>query len=48
VLIALLACASLVCYVLYYRLDPLPAFIDGTVPLVAAAIESAVMLAVAR
>ena len=24
---------SLVCYVLYYRLDPLPSFVDGCVPL---------------
>lgn len=25
--------ASLVCYVLYYRLDPLPSFVDGCIPL---------------
>lgn len=24
---------SLVCYVLYYRLDPLPSFVDGCIPL---------------
>jgi hypothetical protein len=42
VLVALLFVASMVCYVLYYRLDPWPAFVDGCVPLVAVGVFSAV------
>ena len=44
VLVALLVAASLVCYVLYYRLGPVASFVDGMVPLVAVGIESAVVL----
>jgi len=35
--------ASLVCYVLYYRLGPWPAFFDGTVPLVSVGIAAVVI-----
>lgn len=42
VLVVLLFVASMVCYVLYYRLDPWPAFVDGCVPLVAVGVFSAV------
>ena len=36
---------NLVCYVLYYRLPPAPAFIDGTVPLILAGIAATMMVA---
>lgn len=44
-LVALLVVASLVCYVLYYRLGPVASFVDGMVPLIAVGIESAVLVA---
>lgn len=34
---------SLICYVLYYRLDALPSFIDGALPLVAVGLFSVVL-----
>ena len=34
---------SLVCYVLYYRLEPLPSFVDGCVPLALIGIVSIVI-----
>lgn len=34
---------SLVCYVLYYRLDTLPSFVDGALPLIAVGLFSAVL-----
>lgn len=34
---------SLVCYVLYYRLDALPSFVDGALPLVAVGLFSVVL-----
>lgn len=44
-LVALLVVASLVCYVLYYRLGPVASFVDGMVPLVAVGVESVVLVA---
>lgn len=44
-LVALLVVASLVCYVLYYRLGPVASFVDGMVPLVAVGIESVALVA---
>lgn len=35
--------ASLVCYVLYYRLDPLPSFVDGCIPLALIGVASVVI-----
>lgn len=46
VLVGVLVAASLVCYVLYYRLGPVVSFVDGAVPLVAVGVESAVLMAV--
>jgi hypothetical protein len=47
VLVAVLAVvgfvASLVCYVLYYRLDPLPSFVDGCIPLALIGVVSVVL-----
>ena len=43
VMVGVLVVASLVCYVLYYRLDPWPAFFDGTVPLVSVGIAAVVI-----
>ncbi len=37
---------SLVCYVLYYRLDPLPSFVDGCVPLALIGMVSVVIACV--
>lgn len=37
---------NLVCCVLYYRLPPAPAFIDGTAPLILAGIAAVMMVAV--
>lgn len=34
---------SLVCYVLYYRLDALPSFVDGALPLVAVGVFSVIL-----
>jgi uncharacterized membrane protein YhaH (DUF805 family) len=34
---------SLVCYVLYYRLEPLPSFVDGCVPLALIGVVSIVI-----
>ena len=41
VMIALAVAVSLVCYVLYYRLDDLAGYIDGMVPLILAALTMA-------
>jgi len=46
VVLGLLFVASMVCYVLYYRLDPLPGFVDGCVPLVAVGVFSLVVATV--
>lgn len=46
-LIALIICIfamSLVCYVLYYRLAPLPSFVDGALPLVAVGLFSIIFV----
>lgn len=43
VTVGVLVVASLVCYVLYYRLGPWPAFFDGTVPLVSVGIAAVVI-----
>lgn len=43
-LVAVVLAASLVCYVLYYRLGPMPSFIDGAIPLVAVGITALVMV----
>lgn len=45
VLVGVLAVASLVCYVLYYRLGPWPAFYDGMAPLVSAGMAAAIVAA---
>lgn len=37
---------SLVCYVLYYRLDPLPSFVDGCIPLALIGVVSVVVACV--
>ena len=47
-LVVALVVASLVCYVLYYRLGPAASFVDGMVPLLAVALESAAILLVTR
>jgi len=39
--IILFVAASLVCYVLFYRLPPQPAFIDGMIPLILVALSMA-------
>lgn len=38
---------SLVAYGLYYKLDPVPSYIDGTIPLVMVGIISVVMAVLA-
>ncbi|MCL2825816.1 MAG: hypothetical protein FWD72_00245, partial [Eggerthellaceae bacterium] len=43
VLFVLVVAASLVCYVLFYRLDPRPAFIDGAIPLVLVMVSMAAL-----
>jgi len=43
VLVGALVVASLVCYVLYYRLDSWPAFYDGMVPLVSVGIAAVIV-----
>lgn len=43
-LVAVVLAASLVCYVLYYRLGPMPSFIDGAIPLVAVGVAALVMV----
>jgi len=45
VLVGVLAVASLVCYVLYYRLDPWPAFYDGMAPLVSVGVAAVIIAA---
>lgn len=47
-LIAVLFVASMVCYVLYYKLGAWPSFVDGMVPLISVGIMSAVMALVVR
>ena len=44
VLVALATCVGLVCYVLYYRLDGMPSFWDGFIPLATDAVVVAVFL----
>jgi len=44
VLVALATCVGLVCYVLYYRLDGMPSFWDGFIPLAVDAVVVAVFL----
>ncbi len=44
VVVTILFIATLVCYVLYYHLAPLPSFIDGAAPLLAVGAASAVMV----
>lgn len=41
--IALVTAANLVCYVLYFRLGPLPSFIDGAAPLTVVGVFAAVL-----
>ncbi|MCH3967053.1 MAG: hypothetical protein PHR15_05110 [Atopobiaceae bacterium] len=43
VLVIALFAGSMVCYVLYYRLPPVPAFLDGCAPLVAVGVFSLAM-----
>lgn len=45
VLVGVLAVASLICYVLYYRLGPWPAFYDGMVPLISVGIAAVIVAA---
>ncbi|MCI1666219.1 MAG: hypothetical protein LKI25_07680 [Atopobiaceae bacterium] len=47
-LVLVLFCGSMVCYMLYYRLDAWPAFVDGCVPLVSVGIVSMVIILVLR
>lgn len=47
-LVVTLVVASLVCYVLYYRLGPVASFVDGMVPLLAVALESAAVMLATR
>lgn len=44
--VALVTAANLVCYVLYFRLPPMPSFVDGAVPLAVIGVLAAVMAAV--
>ena len=44
--VALVTAANLVCYVLYFRLPPMPSFVDGAVPLAVVGVLAAVMAAV--
>jgi hypothetical protein len=44
VLVATLMVASTVCYVLYYRLDAMPSFIDGMVPLISVGVSAVIMV----
>lgn len=41
VIVAVVVIASLVCYVLYFRLDPWPSYIDGMIPLLLTALTLA-------
>jgi hypothetical protein len=41
-------CVALVCYVLYYRLGPLPSFIDGCIPLILIGLVEAFLPAVTK
>ena len=43
ILVAAVMVGCLVCYVLYFDLDPLPSFIAGAVPLAAAGVASAII-----
>jgi len=45
--VAVAAVVSLVAYGLYYKLDPVPSYIDGTIPLVMVGIISVVMAVLA-
>lgn len=45
VILLILFIADMTCYLAYYHLPPMPAFIDGTVPLIAVAAFSAVVVA---
>lgn len=44
--VALVTAANLVCYVLYFRLPPVPLFIDGAAPLAIVGVLAAVLAAV--
>ena len=44
--VALVTAANLVCYVLYFRLPPVPSFIDGAAPLAIVGVLAAVLAAV--
>ena len=44
--VALVTAANLVCYVLYFRLPPVPSFIDGAAPLAVVGVLSAVLAVV--
>ena len=44
-ILLILFIADMACYLAYYHLPPMPAFIDGTVPLIAVAAFSAVVVA---
>lgn len=44
--VALITVANLVCYVLYFRLAPMPSFIDGAAPLAVVGLFAAVLAAV--
>lgn len=44
VVVAVFCIIGLLCYMLYYRLSPIPAFIDGMAPLVAVGIEAVIVI----
>ena len=44
--VALVTAANLVCYVLYFRLPPVPSFVDGAAPLAVVGVLSAVLAVV--
>lgn len=41
----ILLIADMACHLAYYHLPPMPAFIDGTAPLIAVAVFSAIVVA---
>ena len=45
VAVAVLFAGCLVCYVLYFRLSPMPSFVDGALPLAAVGVLAAAMAA---
>lgn len=44
IIVAVVFVGSLVCYMLYYNLEPWPSFIDGLIPLASAGVVSVIMV----